>query len=305
MSLFEALGLPAKLATIQNAAVALHVDELADNHARFSLVDRSLGKPMASPRVACDALGRPQLELDHLDQTLTQHLLPLVCTYTKLDRVRVDPHNQGAIAPLKRHGFHSESGLVDGSDVWSLWVRKPLDAPPEHVDLTEQRALARQCAQTLGMPYEDGKLTFCPESPVLVSIGNDRFDRPQRLAPMAARQWQAMQSAAPGEAPLEVVSAYRGMRYQMALLDRKLQTGQQLQDIMLVNTPPGFSQHHTGHALDLAAPDQEALTEAFEDTKQFAWLQANASRFGFHMSYPRNNPWGLSYEPWHWAWQAH
>ena len=29
--------------------------------------------------------------------------------------------------------------------------------------------------------------------------------------------------------------------------------------------------------------------------------QAKAGDFGFSMTYPRDNPWGISYEPWHWA----
>ena len=34
-----------------------------------------------------------------------------------------------------------------------------------------------------------------------------------------------------------------------------------------------------------------------------AWLRTNAPRFGFHLSYPRNNPHGIGYEPWHWCWR--
>jgi D-alanyl-D-alanine carboxypeptidase len=30
-------------------------------------------------------------------------------------------------------------------------------------------------------------------------------------------------------------------------------------------------------------------------------LQAEAAGFGFAMTYPRDNPWGIIYEPWHWS----
>jgi len=40
----------------------------------------------------------------------------------------------------------------------------------------------------------------------------------------------------------------------------------------------------------------------FGETDAFAWLKANAARFGFVMSFPLNNPWGFIYEPWHWCW---
>ena len=35
-----------------------------------------------------------------------------------------------------------------------------------------------------------------------------------------------------------------------------------------------------------------------------AWLRANADAFGFALSYPRDNPHGLVYEPWHWRFAA-
>ena len=33
----------------------------------------------------------------------------------------------------------------------------------------------------------------------------------------------------------------------------------------------------------------------------FAWLSHSAHQFGFSLSYPRDNPLGFIYEPWHWC----
>ena len=38
----------------------------------------------------------------------------------------------------------------------------------------------------------------------------------------------------------------------------------------------------------------------FENTAAFHWLEANAARYSFELSFPRDNPQGISYEPWHW-----
>ena len=65
--------------------------------------------------------------------------------------------------------------------------------------------------------------------------------------------------------------------------------------------PPGFSEHHSGRALDLGTPGCDGLSEDFEATQAFEWLSESASRFGFVLSYPHDNAWGFSYEPWHWA----
>ena len=56
--------------------------------------------------------------------------------------------------------------------------------------------------------------------------------------------------------------------------------------------------------MDIATRGCPPLTDAFEHTTAFAWLTANAGRFGFDMSYARDNPYGFVYEPWHWVFRA-
>lgn len=68
---------------------------------------------------------------------------------------------------------------------------------------------------------------------------------------------------------------------------------------------PGYSEHGTPSslALDLqnidGRPSDENPTD-FEDTPEYRWLLENANRFGFHLSYPKDNRWGVTFEPWHW-----
>ncbi|MCY7275262.1 MAG: D-alanyl-D-alanine carboxypeptidase family protein, partial [Phormidesmis sp. CAN_BIN44] len=42
------------------------------------------------------------------------------------------------------------------------------------------------------------------------------------------------------------------------------------------------------------------LSPSFDQTAAFNWLKQNAVRFNFEISFPKNNPQGVSYEPWHW-----
>lgn len=66
--------------------------------------------------------------------------------------------------------------------------------------------------------------------------------------------------------------------------------------------PPGYSEHHTGYAIDLADGLARAkdLSLAFGQTEAFQWLMAHAQEFGFELSFPENNAQGVMYEPWHW-----
>jgi D-alanyl-D-alanine carboxypeptidase len=124
----------------------------------------------------------------------------------------------------------------------------------------------------------------------------------QRLAPATAVAWRAMKrSAAEAGVPLLLVSGFRSIRHQADIIRRKLAAGQSIEQILAVNAAPGFSEHHTGRALDLATPGTRPLTVEFEGSPAFKWLQDNAAAFGFRMPYARGNRYGFDYEPWHWS----
>lgn len=154
--------------------------------------------------------------------------------------------------------------------------------------------------------YASGRqLPLCEEPTELALIGLDIFGRARHLTPIAAAAWLAMREMAGAEGvELLLVSAYRGVDYQRAIFDRKLGEGIALDDILRVNAAPGYSEHHTGRAVDIATRGCPPLTEAFETTEAFRWLTENASTFGFSLSYPRDNPHGITYEPWHWSFDA-
>ena len=151
--------------------------------------------------------------------------------------------------------------------------------------------------------YADNtQLPFQPTPDDLVDIGLDCYDRPQSLRSDAATAWNTMRNAAATDSiPLLVVSAYRSPEYQVEVIRRHLDAGKTIEDILTRVAAPGFSEHHSGCALDITTPGFEAVEEEFEDSPAFAWLVANASTYGFHMSYPRDNTFGVIYEPWHWC----
>ena len=86
---------------------------------------------------------------------------------------------------------------------------------------------------------------------------------------------------------LQIVSAFRSADYQKNLLQRKLEAGQGLEDILKVNAAPGFSEHHSGCALDITTPDFEPLEEEFENSPAFTWLCEHGKSYGFSLSFPR------------------
>jgi D-alanyl-D-alanine carboxypeptidase len=111
------------------------------------------------------------------------------------------------------------------------------------------------------------------------------------------------QAAADEGVSIHLISAFRSLEYQQQLIERKIQNGQSIDTILAVNAAPGFSEHHSGRAIDVGTPNCDALVEAFEHTEAYAWLQRRAAEFGFSLSFPRDNPHGIAYEPWHWCFE--
>ena len=165
--------------------------------------------------------------------------------------------------------------------------------------------VARKLHEELGIPGDygqDGIPPYFEEATDLVEVGPNLVGRMQSLVPLAAARWQQMVEAASEDGVrLLIVSGYRSFAYQADLIRNKIGAGQEIGDILTVNAAPGFSQHHTGAAVDIASPGSRPLTEKFEHSAAFEWLGRCAATHGFSLTYPRENPWGFIYEPWHWA----
>lgn len=137
---------------------------------------------------------------------------------------------------------------------------------------------------------------------VLAEVGED--GREYWLTPATNQAWQAMKNTAAGDGiALLMISAFRSVARQAEIIQSKLASGQEIHDILQVCAPPGYSEHHTGRAIDIATPEDPELEISFDTTTAFRWLQQHAHEFGFDMSYPPGNHSGYQYEPWHWCFQ--
>ena len=102
---------------------------------------------------------------------------------------------------------------------------------------------------------------------------------------------------------LGVISGFRTLADQDYLyFGLKAERGQNARTRAEVSAPPGYSEHHTGYAVDFIDEDRSEthLIESFENTPAFKWLEDNAAYYSFEMSFPKDNSSNVSYEPWHW-----
>lgn len=116
-----------------------------------------------------------------------------------------------------------------------------------------------------------------------------------------AQAFKVMQKSAKADGiKIKVVSGYRSSRYQIQVfrykfIDKLNPTEQELEARLKFSAPSGYSEHHTGLAIDI-----NDIEEDFATTDAYEWLVKNAKDFGFEMSFSKNNKQNLGYEPWHW-----
>jgi D-alanyl-D-alanine carboxypeptidase len=216
----------------------------------------------------------------YLAADLPEGLLPLV------PRLAHEPGIDAALAQLGQLPGHARGGI------------ERVSALPAH--------RLHERLESLGLDAADYAartgLELVAEPSWLAFAGRDRYQRALWLHAEAARAWRHMQHASLRDGiVLDPISGYRSHDYQLGIFERKRARGLGLDDILAVNAAPGFSEHHGGRALDIGAPGEPPAEESFEHTGAFAWLREHAGRYGFAMTYPRDNPHGIVYEPWHWC----
>ncbi len=197
--------------------------------------------------------------------------------------------------------------IAIGSGLWFSWQaqQSPLSASPQTAQPNGTSATSPpEAAPTpdavagtlLGhYPYDEA-----PVDQLQPIVPDGRI----KMRQAAAEAFLAMQAAAQADGVyLAPISGFRTLEDQQFLFfDVKAERGQVATERAEVSAPPGYSEHHTGYAVDIGDENVPAtnLSPDFENTAAFKWMEANAAHFSFELSFPKNNSQGVSYEPWHW-----
>jgi LAS superfamily LD-carboxypeptidase LdcB len=213
----------------------------------------------------------------------------IVLTHDAIAQVNRPPGNW-----LNQKWFPS---VVSPPSITKAKIHKDVSTLSPALDLD----LPTQAIRYLGhLPYAEAHPA---DLMVVASYNNPQEQRFERLQSDAGLALMRMLDAARADGVwIVTVSGFRDRVRQDMLF--QIQTEHQGSVAIAAQTvaPPGYSEHHTGYAVDLADGLARAwdVSLSFGETDAFRWLTENAQRFGFEMSFPADNPQGVSYEPWHW-----
>ena len=208
----------------------------------------------------------------------------------------------GAIGLLSAFWFLSwnqAEGEIEGSTLEATpQVIEPERSPESPAKTTPPTATADKISKEdlLGhLPYDVAALS---ELEPITADGSIK------MRSSAAAKFKQMQTAAKADGiNLTPISAFRDTQAQSQLFfGVKEQRSQDAAQRAEVSAPPGYSEHHTGYAVDIGDANAPAthVEPEFANTAAFSWLQQNALKYSFELSFPADNKQGVSYEPWHW-----
>lgn len=170
-----------------------------------------------------------------------------------------------------------------------------------------QRVAAGPDGRLLGhLPYGQASEPELATMPLRFSIGAACKLRPEAAADLS-RMLTGATAAGLGGA-IRAVSCYRTVNRQRSVFCGQIGPGKRCKNAAeraRFVGPPGYSEHATGYAIDFgtrpsaSCPDVDAC---FANTRAGRWLLANASSYGFELSFPAGNAQGVTWEPWHWRW---
>lgn len=201
--------------------------------------------------------------------------------------------------------------LICAAVVWRGCSSKPANAP---------KGLARGANESAAIPKievssgsgqsADPLLVLVNEETPLpqdwqVELVNISEDSEEQVAACACDDLTAMTDKARQDGVwFWVTSGYRSVELQQEILDRKIQENQAEgmdaeqaeEDALRTIQKPGYSEHHTGLAVDF-----NDASDDFEETGAYAWLSQYAAEYGFVQRYQRSKAeiTGIDNESWH------
>lgn len=138
-----------------------------------------------------------------------------------------------------------------------------------------------------------------PSDLVASGYGNDPKFKIHKSAKPALQEMIA--AAKKDGVTLTPGSILRTSSRQAQIVANKKKQGQSAEQIYYTSSHPGYSEHHTGLAVDFSP-----INDSFAKTAGYLWLKNNAHKYGFYQTFTADYSAysGVSEESWHWRFEG-
>lgn len=223
--------------------------------------------------------------------------------------------------------FYALSDISEGSvrDVFQTAASKPNESSELNTTTTSSEEKASPGDMPSVSPADWDLVLVGPKNKIKQEISEDQLekvedDSDEKIARRIYDHYHQLASASEKAGyPLVIVSAFRSVAYQQQVFDSSVERNMSKENLSKEQavaltkqtvTEPGYSEHHTGLAVDVV--DEywynnyqnqagEVLDAAYGSQAGAKWLANNAFQYGFIIRYPEGKEGitGITYEPWH------
>jgi D-alanyl-D-alanine carboxypeptidase len=235
-----------------------------------------------------------------LDQTKEELTLRTKIYEYNIQKLRGDIRNlEDRLAELKSENDSITATLSDRERANLELEREKRRQEDEIEELTKLTTIDPELLKKYSKVY------FLSENYVpreLTEIPKEYLSAPERKMQVLSDVWpyleDMLEDAKRDNVTILISSAYRSFLEQKSLKSSYVvQYGSTTANRF--SAEQGYSEHQLGTTLDFSTSSLKGALPGFDSTTAFKWLTENAHRYGFILSYPKNNLF-YKYEPWHW-----
>lgn len=212
-------------------------------------------------------------------------------TANQLPTTPVAPGEQNLATAPKPNPTQNLALVAQANALAKLVLADPTDLPPQ---VCHPEALSVGIKQFRFAQAQDGELVW--------SGFGDRYNPKYQIHIEARDALKKLVAAAKADkVTLTPTTIFRSAARHAAIIDYKRNSGQTPAQIYYTSSAPGYSEHHTGLAVDFSPNNA-----SFAKTKAYSWLVKNASKYGWKQSHTEAyaQKTGTQAEAWHWRFEG-
>ncbi|OOR91871.1 hypothetical protein B0181_02225 [Moraxella caviae] len=283
---------------IGGSLMAIGAGMLAHASSGFVVTD---GKKELGP-AANTKMSAPKIVSSEQGPTIQQPTVDSISATTEQSKAQFrneQPNNANFATPAN---LTNTASSATGPAANRLTQPMPVTEMPVHTPQLSHVSEAKCAPEALAVGIKHFRYADASSSDLVWSGYGSRNDAKYKIHREAKDALQELVRAAKQDGvTLTPGSIFRSSARQRQIVNNKKNQGQSARQIYYTSSHPGFSEHHTGLAVDFTPIDH-----GFAKSAGYRWLKQNAHRYGWHQTFTEDYKAysGVSVESWHWRYEG-